>query len=91
MINGRQGRKHAEKEKKMAYSGGEREFEIIATEGVVVDCGVDDFIQQLFVAEEVFCDTQPKTEELFMLFQYRSSPLYCSPFLLTGVEQIIWS
>ena len=75
----------------MAYSGSEREFEIVATESVVVDCGVDDFIQQLFVAEEVFCDTQPKTEELFTLYQYHSSPSDCSSFLLTGVEQIIWS
>lgn len=48
------------------YSSSECEFEIIVTEGVVVDCGINDFFQQLFIAEEVFCDAQPKTEELIM-------------------------
>jgi hypothetical protein len=44
------------------YSCSESEFEIVRTESVILDCCVDDLIQQGLVAKEIFSDAQPYAE-----------------------------
>ena len=39
--------------------GGESEFQIIGTESVVFDGRLDDLVEELLVAKQVLCDTQP--------------------------------
>lgn len=46
------------------YSGSERKFEIISSEGVVFNGGFDDFPEEFIVAEKVLCNTKPHPEEL---------------------------
>jgi hypothetical protein len=43
---------------------GECKFEIVGAECVVVDGGVDRFLEERRVAEQRLCDTEPHTEEL---------------------------
>lgn len=43
------------------------ELQVIRAESVVGDCSVDGFIQQRFIAKQVFRDAQPDTKELDQL------------------------
>jgi hypothetical protein len=46
------------------YPSGKGEFKVVCTECVIVDSGLDDFFEELVVAEEIFCDTKPHAEQL---------------------------
>lgn len=56
--------KKEEEKGQKTYSCSESEFQIISTEGIIVDSRIDDFLDQFIVTEKVLCDTQPKTEKL---------------------------
>lgn len=49
----------------MAYPCGADELEVVLAEGVVVDGGVDAFLDQDRVSEEVLGDAEPEPEELY--------------------------
>ncbi len=68
---------------------GESELEIVGAERVVGDGGVDDFLKERRIAEEVLRYAEPHAEQLGWVRpggggQHRGKGL-------TGVEQIMWS
>lgn len=64
---------------------------------MVIHCSVDDFIEEIRLAEDIFRHTKPKTEELFsganqhmiLLFNISNRGLVKYEKTPTGVEQIM--
>jgi len=52
------------KKRHKTYPCCEGKFQIVGAKGVVFDSGVDDFVQEVGFAEEVFCYAEPEAEEL---------------------------
>lgn len=42
------------------------EFQIVGSEGVIIDRRIDTLSEQLFVSVDVFGDSKPESEQLFM-------------------------
>lgn len=47
------------------YSSGKGKLEVVRPECIVFNCSLDDFIEEIGLAEDIFRHTKPKTEELY--------------------------
>jgi hypothetical protein len=67
---------------------GESERQVVGTESVVVDGGVNGFFEECGVAKEVFGNTEPHARRLWDILVRR---MLQEKMVCTGVEQIMWS
>ena len=76
------------KEQYHPHPSSERELQIIGPKRVVLDCCVNDFVQELRFPKEVLSDPKPESERLNESINKNYDGGKRSH---TGVEQIMWS
>lgn len=52
------------------YTSGKCEFEIVGTEGIIIDCCIDDFVKEVGFAEEILRHPKPKSKRLIVQRKY---------------------